>query len=787
MKRILHIIQSLDTGGAERVVAEYALAHDRTRYAPEVCCVFGGGHLVAGLEEAGVPVHVLGRRWKLDPIALFKLTLLIARRRFDVVHNHNFSALAIGAPAAILGGARTLVRTEHNVVHRKTGARTLLSRMFAVREDAQIAVSDAVRRSQVERGRVPPRRFATVRNGISSVRLSAPDGREELRAELGLPQDALVFLSVGSLTVQKDFVNLLEAAAVVVRQVPNARFVIVGDGPEEALLLERRRELGLDEHVLLVGRRTDVPRLLRGSDVFVLPSAWEGLPITVLEAMAAGRPCVSTRVGGIPEILRSEENSIVVEPGDHGALAEALLRLAGDPGLRDRLVARATEVFEAGYTAAAMTRQTEALYELASVGRADLAASGPIKVLFVIGQLSYGGAERQVVELAKRLPRDRYEPVVCCLAGKGPLAAELEETGVRVVSIAKRAGVASGASRTLLDLVRAERPAVLHSYLFSANWRSVLVGRLARVPLVITSVRNVDIHGASALTLIERLLAGLNDRVVANAEAVKEYVSRAHGINPDKIVVVRNGVSTDRVLSLATDAAPRNGAPLTVLIVASLTPKKDHATFISAAAAVESRMPGVRFIVVGDGPLKGELERRADEVGLAGSIEFRGEVGDVGRVFAEADVCVLTSLKEGCSNFILEAMFAGKPVVATDAGGNRELVRDGDTGFIVPVGDGEGVAARLLEILSSSQLRRRMGERGRERALENFTVGRMVDETVRLYETTLRERVGGLVDWAYARAARLDRDASAVPAAGETDGSRPDVDTLPEGEGARAA
>lgn len=770
MKRVLHIIQALDTGGAERVVAEYALAHDRSRYSPEVCCVFEGGHLVRSLEDAGVPVHVLKRGRRLDPRAFMRLTRLIVRRRFDVVHNHNFSALAIGVPAAILGGVGVLVRTEHNVARSRHGGRRLLSRLAARREDAQIAVSDAVRESHIAAGRVPATRFVTVRNGIDGSRLAVSGDRASLRWELGWDDDSFVCLSVGSLTLQKDFGNLLAAASIVVREHPNARFAVVGDGPEEARLRARCSELGLDGRVTFMKRRTDVPDLLRAADAFVLSSAWEGLPITVLEAMAAGVPCVATRAGGVDEVLEDGVSGLVVEAGDPGALAGAIARVATDAALRERLAARARVVFDGRCGAKGMARQTEALYELAANGRADLAAAGPMKVIFVIGQLSFGGAERQVAELAARLPRDRYEPVVCCLSDGGAMTEELARAGVRVVCVGKRSGVGSGASRSLMRLIREERPTILHSYLFSANWRTVLVGRVMRVPLVVTSVRNVDIHSAPVLVWFERLLSGLNDVVIANAEAVKDYVAREHWMRPSRIRVVLNGVAPERAAGL-TDGpggGRQGGAAPTVLIVASLTPKKDHATFLSAAAIVSRRLPEARFLIVGDGPLRGTLEERCRELGLCGRVEFRGETSEIGRALAESDVCVLTSLKEGCSNFILESMLAGRPVVATDAGGNRELVDDGATGYIVPIGNADAVASRVVEILTDAERGCRMGVSGRSRALDRFSVGRMVEDTIVVYEETLRRRVGGLVEWAYARAARMSSDERGwKPAEGE--------------------
>ena len=160
-------------------------------------------------------------------------------------------------------------------------------------------------------------------------------------------------------------------------------------------------------------------------------------------------------------------------------------------------------------------------------------------------------------------------------------------------------------------------------------------------------------------------------------------------------------------------------------------------------------------MLVGEGPLRLELESRARELGISDAVCFRGSAKDVAAILAAIDVSVLTSVKEGCSNVILESMAAALPVVVTDAGGNRELVVDGATGFIVPIDDAEAVAERIVRLLSDRELRRRMGEAGLERVRERFTVGRMVDDTANLYMETLVDRVPGLVDWVEASATRL--------------------------------
>jgi glycosyltransferase involved in cell wall biosynthesis len=755
--KVLHVIASMDAGGAERVVAEYARWHDRSRYEPTVCCVLTGGPLADALERDGVPVHVLGRRTRLDVRAVWRLARLISRERFDVVHNHNFTALALGFPAAVLGRARALVRTEHNVFRTPGLVRHWVSRIAAFREDAQIGVSDVVVRTHVRSGRVSPARFVTVRNGISADRMRPVRGRDEVRAELGLPADAVVCINVGSLTEQKNRANLVDALARL-KDLEKLRALVVGAGPEEEKIRKQLDASGLTDRVMLLGERLDVPDLLAASDVFVLSSDWEGLPITLLEAMSAGVPCVSTAVGGVREAIEDGVTGLTVPPRDPGALADALRSLMTDPARRSAIAAAARDDFARRFRAEQMVRQTESLYDMALAGTAGLADGGRIKVLYVIGQLGRGGAERQTAELVKRLPKGLFDPVVCCLHGPEVLGEEIEDAGIRVIYLEKKKGLFSGATSRLAGVIRRERPAVVHSYLFSANWRSLLAGRLMRVPLIISSVRNVDIHSKKSGLVFEWLLSGLTDRVIANAGAVRDHVARAHRIREEKIDVVYNGINLARIDGPASPGEGPSCPPGAgcVAMIASLSRKKDHATFLRAAAIVLKQLPDARFLVVGDGPLRSSIAKRVSSMGLSDSVELTGPTDDIATLLAGTDVSVLTSLKEGCSNVVLESMAAGVPLVVTDVGGNRELVDPGRTGYLLPTGDAEGIAARIVELLRDPDLRRTMGEAGRERVRERYTADRMVEHTVDIYMKILKVRAHGLEEWAR-RAGERDR------------------------------
>ncbi|MCK4511683.1 glycosyltransferase, partial [bacterium] len=535
-------------------------------------------------------------------------------------------------------------------------------------------------------------------------------------------------------------------------------FLIAGGGVLEGDLVSAASALGLGDQVRFLGERGDVPLLLRRADIMVNSSAWEGLPITILEAMAAGIPTVATDVGGTAEVISDGDCGLVVPSKDPESLAAAILKLAENPELRERLSSRAREVYRRRYTAEQMTRETEALYDVCRQRSAHLVASGRVRILYMIGSLARGGAERQLTELVTRVDLERFEPVVCSLGQLGALAEPIERAGVRVVSLEKRPGVGFRALWRVVRLIHELRPAVLHSYLPPANWRGLVAGRATAVPLIVSSVRNVGyFHFGLVSSMRDRMLATLIDVVVANAEAVRDFVIDAHWVPRARTRIIYNGICIGRLNVSESDLRSRLGGAHdggTVVVVASLTPKKDHETFLASARLVADALPDTRFVIVGDGELRNHLVSRTAELGLEDRVVFIGETAAVGLHLSEADVSVLTSLREGCSNVILESMALERPVVATDVGGNGELIDDGVTGFLVEVGDAEGMARKVVDLLTDQSLRQRMGKAGRERVLERFVAERMASDTIALYEEMLDARVPGLMDWTRTQKAR---------------------------------
>jgi glycosyltransferase involved in cell wall biosynthesis len=357
------LIKGLGRGGAEQLLVSTIRHADARRFAFRVAYLLPWKDaLVDELRSEGAEVECLdGARGIGWVNALRKLA-----RDADLVHVHSpYPAIGarIGLPLAL-----PFVYTEHNEWARYHRATYWGNRLTYGRNDHVFAVSDRVRESiRLPRGprhrRLPP--IETLHHGPDPALLERAAGSDGARSELCEEEGALVVGTVANLKAHKGIGVLLDAVPLVLREVPNARFVIVGQGPLEKDLRARSSELGLNGAVRFTGFREDAARLANAFDVFVLPSLHEGLPIALLEAMSLGRPSVVTPVGGVPEVVTHGDDALVVPPSEPAALAGALVELLRDPGARARLGANARRRAAAFDIRAAVRRMEEVWTELA--------------------------------------------------------------------------------------------------------------------------------------------------------------------------------------------------------------------------------------------------------------------------------------------------------------------------------------------------------------------------------------------------------------------------------------
>jgi glycosyltransferase involved in cell wall biosynthesis len=373
----------------------------------------------------------------------------------------------------------------------------------------------------------------------------------------------------------------------------------------------------------------------------------------------------------------------------------------------------------------------------------EMPASASANVLYIAHDTGLiGGAERQLLELFRGLDRERFSPYLVCLEQGGPVAARAAEYGLPVSHVTRGWRWDMGVALRLRRIIRDHRMAVVHAYLGLPGFYGAVAGRLAGAK-VITTIRIAGPRRRLS-DVTERFAFLISDRIIANSRAGAEfYFRRFPGMG--KTEIIYNGYDlTDfdptPTRSRADLGLPRDG--LLIGHVANLTYLKDYPTFLRALSRVFAETEQGRAVIVGDGTKRAEYEALARSLGVSERILFMGHRRDVLELVRHFDVCVLAShpaYSEGLSNSIAEYMGLGKAVVATDLGGNPELVADGQTGLLCPGGDADAMAECILRLLKDDELRRDMGRRGMEFFRANLTLDKMVGDTQRVYEELLRK------------------------------------------------
>jgi len=366
-------------------------------------------------------------------------------------------------------------------------------------------------------------------------------------------------------------------------------------------------------------------------------------------------------------------------------------------------------------------------------------AEKPIKILYVIATLDRAGAEKQMVELATGLNRNRFEPEAVCLWRKGPLEEELRKAEIPVTLIQKKWKLDFSLSRRLAVFIKERNFDIVHTWLFTANTAGRFAAKKAGVPVIIASERCVDVWKNAIHRAIDRHLAKSTYRIIANAEAVKKFLER-EGIFPDKIDVIRNSFDAepfrnpDRGKARSFLGASKD--EIAVGFAGRLSRQKGAKYLIKAAALLPRDAPW-NIYIFGEGEKKAGLEKMSRSLGVGERVKFMGGVSDTAEIFPGLDIFVLPSLWEGLPNVVIEACASSLPVVAAGAGGVREIVKDGRSGFIVPPAESKPLAEKITILIRDEGLRKRMGRAGRDFVLAVFDVRTVVLAYQDLYRRAL--------------------------------------------------
>ncbi len=776
--RVMHVISGLLHGGAETVLFRLATAPGGT-VRHTVVSMRGEGVMGARLREAGVEVVCLDMQgWTGNVRGLWRLYRLLRERRPDVVQTWMYHADLIAGLVARLAGIRAVAWGVRNsgVSLGESSRSSRIAAWACARVSPWVPgviVACARKAAEVHRAwGYRADRVLVVPNGYD-LDVWHPDaaGAAELRVRWGVPEGAPLLGSVARWNPLKDHENLLAALALSVRAHPGLRCVLIGLGMsrDNADLIALARHYGLLDHLIFLGRRDDVPALMRALDIHVLSSKAEGFPNVVSEAMASGVACVVTDVGDAADIVG--DHGWVVPPGDASALAGAIDRAVDavrDPQWPARREAARVSV-EQRYSLRTMVdryetvwRRLAADFPAAGAGRAAagaaasavpdaarVSAAGAVPVpatrlLFFITNPAFLVSHRLPVALAAR--DAGYEVHVASMGG--PAVAQLEALGLthHVLPLSRTSMRPWTEARSLWAiwrLFRRVRPGLVHAVTLKSVLYGGIAARLAGVPAYVAAISGlgyVFIPGSGlrgvlrrlALVLYRLALGHPNSRVIFQNTADRDVLEQAGAVRPAQAVLLRgSGVDLDRFAP-----APWPEGPVTVAMASRLLHDKGVREFVEAARMSAARGEGLRWRLAGsldpENPASvtaGELDAWRAE----GAIEYVGECADVAGFYAQAHIVTLPSYREGLPKSLIEAAACGRPVVTTDVPGCRDAIEPGVSGVLVPPRDARALADAVAALAGDEDLRTRMGAAGRALAERDFGLDRIVRAHLDVY------------------------------------------------------
>ncbi|RJP28763.1 MAG: glycosyltransferase [Candidatus Omnitrophota bacterium] len=378
-------------------------------------------------------------------------------------------------------------------------------------------------------------------------------------------------------------------------------------------------------------------------------------------------------------------------------------------------------------------------------------------ILIIVDNLAAGGAQRQIIEYLKLADKNIfYFKVVNLDSDVTILENDIKQIGLEVINIRHKGFFNLSTLFKLYKIIKYEKPAIVHTFLFTSDLYGRIAAKLAGIPVIISSVRNIDKWQKWHHRLADRILANVTDKITINAECIRPYLVNTKKLPKEKIVTIYNGIDLNRFDNLREPKSIKaelciSDKALMVGMVSRFSEQKDYDTLLKVAQEISKEREDVYFVCVGDGKLKPILDSRFSirpkgvlseaEGRDTRNIKFTGLRSDIPDLINAMDICVLSSHYEGCPNVILEYMACSKPVIASNVGGCAELVANGKSGFIVPPGDINSLKDKIVLLLDDKELRLRMGKEGRGLVEAKFISQRMVKETEGLYKQLLNPKI----------------------------------------------
>ncbi len=754
---VVQVLPELDEGGVEGETLDLAIFLARNGYRSVV--ISGGGRLVPQLEKNGC-LHVLwpyiGEKSLRCLQYVTKLSRFLRDERVDILHLRSRLPAWIGYFAwKLLPEERrpALITTFHGFYSVNAYSRIM------TKGERVAAVSETIKQHILDNYKIDEERISLIHGGFD-VREFSPEmvSSERIRALrekwLAGHEGKPIIILPGRLTEWKGQDQLIESLALIKDQ----QFVglLIGDTEENPSftrkLVERLRQHGLTEKILLVGHCSDMPAALMLADVVISASSTqpEAFGKVAIEAMAMGKPVIATAHGGSLETVIPGVTGWLVPPLDPKALAEAITAAVADQDHAVQLGRQGRTWVNERFTAKAMCEKTVALYHEMHTARQKAKALETLTVLQLLPELNSGGVERGTVEMGRFLIRNGHKSIV--VSGGGRLVEQLQEEGSQHIgkNIGSKSPVALMHIWPLRQLIKKQRVSVLHLRSRMPAWIGYVAWKTLpknKRPILVTTF-----HGFYSVNAYSAIMTR-GDGVIAVSESIKNHIFEKYRRRHNVRLIFRGVdaesfdpalVSTARVKALADSWRLDRSRPV-LMLPGRLTRLKGQELFLQSLLHVKN--PHFQAVLVGDikdNPgYTSELKEFIDRNRLSGKVRLVGHCNDMPAAFILADIVLSTSSlePEAFGRTTVEAMAMGKPVIATAHGGSLETVVHKENGWLVQPSDPKALALAIDEALAmdADQLLR-YGQRGKQRVLENFTAQAMCEQTLTFYQDLIQQR-----------------------------------------------
>ncbi|MCM8826813.1 MAG: glycosyltransferase [Candidatus Omnitrophica bacterium] len=556
-------------------------------------------------------------------------------------------------------------------------------------------------------------------------------------------------LSIGRLVDTKGFDYLIDACQILDRERLNFYCKIVGQGELLGRLNRKVKEYNLSDKIEFLGEKTqkEIMGLYREATVLVQPSVIakngdrDGIPNVILEAMACGVPVISTNISGIPEVIIDKETGILVPPNNSIALAKAILNLANDEALKEKIIYNARILVEKKFDAKRNVENLVGIFKkfisYLDFGVKQSVCYRRINILYIIWSLGLGGAESVVINLVKGLDKGRFNPFVCCLNDKGIFAEELEREEIKVIALNKKPGLDFSIIPKMIRLINTHNIDIVHTHLWGANCWGRVAAVLGRVKIIIATEHSVDVWKPKHYFLIDRFLSRFTHKIVVVSEAVKDFY-KSKGIAEEKLEVIYNGINEEnfRISGEIREKIRKelgvNDNTKVLGIIGRLVEPKGHKFLFNAMGMLDGKY-NLKVVVVGEGVEKETLKEMVRSLGLEDKVIFTGFRNDVNNILQSIDILVIPSLREGLPLVMLEAMASGVPVISSKVGGIPEVIINGKNGILIEPANVRELAEAISVLVSNNELYQYLSHQAKQSIKAKFTLDRMIKDIEELY------------------------------------------------------